>query len=236
MKPETLTLLTLIITTLGPIILGLIGLRAIKLKGKEFISKVEENTQITKKAEAKLVTIETEVVEVKSTLVEVKKQTDGLTDKLVKSEKQQSETLGIEIGRQQIKDENGIIEPWVISLDDDAYDLERIRRIVKTLNITKYKEFSESDLLMENLKPDVNLYILDHILSEGGTGFNLVEKIFSMNPNNIIVVPTGMKNPDVIKTYYEMGITKVIEKDDPDFDSIMGKTIAECLDKVAKRK
>lgn len=102
-------------------------------------------------------------------------------------------------------------------LDDDIDDLELIDRAFKKSGIIGYKTFLDSKEFLKSVGRETIVIVIDHNLSSGITGFDIMKKAIKTNPLCYAIIVSGQDDPQVILNYMNNDAFRYVVKRGADY-------------------
>ncbi len=102
----------------------------------------------------------------------------------------------------------------VIVMDDDPDQLEIIRIAIERTGHTNYELYLSDKLLVEHLTNKIHVYIIDHKITGGRTGLEVLRLIKRENKSSFVIAYTGYSSdPKLIIDYMNAGCQRWVRKD-----------------------
>src|ERR1700743_3341197 len=86
-------------------------------------------------------------------------------------------------------------------LDDDPSILDLIEHTLKKSGITKYKVFSSDASFVDELSDNMHILVIDHFLSKGLTGLDVMKRAIKKNRNVFVIAMSGTSDPHIVVDY-----------------------------------
>jgi DNA-binding NtrC family response regulator len=102
-------------------------------------------------------------------------------------------------------------------LDDDRDILYFIEEALKDNKITNYRLFYEDVSFLQQITDNMHILVIDHHLSSGLTGLDVMERAIRKNPNVFVIAMSGTGDPELIAAYLNGGCNRFILKSHSDY-------------------
>ena len=102
-------------------------------------------------------------------------------------------------------------------LEDDPEMLEAVEEILRRNRIETYRLFNSPKEFLQHLTADIHVCLLDHYLTGGQTGIDVLKQIKQVSFNSFVIVMSGQKNFDVVVEYLNECADRYIDKNKPDY-------------------
>jgi DNA-binding NtrC family response regulator len=121
-------------------------------------------------------------------------------------------------------------------LDDSRYDLELITKCLEKNKIYDYKSFTNEELFLQELNTNVVVVLIDHLISAGKTGLEIMKEVVERNPICYPIIVSGNENTKVILEYVDNDCFRYILKSDKDYLSKIVKAVKQAEDRIERIK
>ncbi|MES2428255.1 MAG: response regulator [Bacteroidota bacterium] len=128
---------------------------------------------------------------------------------------------------------NGKREVCVLVLDDNADDLEAIGKIIKRTG-KGYDLFSNEDLYLAHFTNEINVHIIDHFLQKK-SGLDILREVKERNEDNFVIAYTGSQDEKTIIEYLNAGVSKFVDKNNPDHLRQLEKYLTYGIEKLSNK-
>ncbi len=96
-------------------------------------------------------------------------------------------------------------------VDDDREDLEDMIIELKKNNIINFKEFYNSNEMLNEIGNDISIVVLDHYLGIT-TGVEVTKELKRRNRYNFVIGYSGVNDPDILEEYINCDIDRWVNK------------------------
>lgn len=102
-------------------------------------------------------------------------------------------------------------------LEDDSDVLDIIKEMLHENGITQYSLFTSPTDFLKDLNSDINICVIDHYLTGGLDGIQVIKEIKAKNEFSYVIIMSGQKNFDVAVAYLNNGAEKYVDKTKPKY-------------------
>ncbi len=117
--------------------------------------------------------------------------------------------------RETIKNEKKLIDgkkKKVLVIDDESEQRKIFKEILEKLNFKPILFSSGEEAINYLLENKIDVVILDLILAKGKSGFETLNDIIRINPDQKILIVTGFAGSEIVNKLKELGITNILAK------------------------
>lgn len=120
-------------------------------------------------------------------------------------------------------------------LDDDAYMLEIVGKLLKANNVDILAFNNPVDFL-NHLSSDIIVCAVDQDLKAGLTGLDVLKAIKKKNKSSFVIMLSGYKEPDILIDLINNGIDRYVYKNAENYLRVLVDYILEGLNESKKKR
>lgn len=121
----------------------------------------------------------------------------------------------------------------ILLLDDNIDDLEIVAYGLTKSGIKDFKTFSDSAKFLAAIDGKVIIVIIDHQLSGGKTGLDIMVEVTKNHPMIYAIIVSGNSNPNIILQYMNNDGFRYIIKDEG-YINLIVKFIRQAKERIEK--
>lgn len=120
-------------------------------------------------------------------------------------------------------------------LEDDPDVLEQVEAILKGNNIESYRLFHTPEQFLQNITADIHVCLLDHYLSGGLTGLDILREVKKRSADSFVIIMSGQQSMDIVVQYLNECADRYIDKNKPDYLQKLELYLTKGLDESKAR-
>jgi DNA-binding NtrC family response regulator len=105
----------------------------------------------------------------------------------------------------------------LFALDDDEFWRDQIKDALDYADIENYEIFSDHKEFLNEFNEHVHIAIIDHQLSGGKEGFEILDHLKSINPFCYVIIISGNEDPKLMRRYWRKKAFSYLVKTDDNF-------------------